>query len=596
MRRTIVVNAVVVSCVLAGVNGCRSPLADDDADRLLRRSVVQAIERELAAVPAEQWLQTTQPPGEVETALRERLEELDAIGPSDGRAPHTLDLGPDLTGRRQQDVSVSLQWAVVSAVRRNLDIQIARLQPAINEADVVAAEAVFDALFFSNVDLSKTDEPTTVPLLMGVELGTAVRASEQYRFETGLRKRLISGAEISLSADLTRFRNLAPGFMLTPDPAYTAAIRLGLTQPLLRGFGSEVNTATIRLTRNADRRSIEQLRSDMLDVVADTESAYWDLVFAWRDLAIQQWLVEVGIEVRDILERRREFDTRLAEYTDAVARVEQRKGNVIRARRRLRAASDLLKQKINDPQLTVGSEAILSPADDTIEAPISYSLRDAMLTAVSNRPEIQQAILAIDDASIREVVADNARLPLLNLSAQLAYLGISEEPGGSYDNVLEGDFIGYVLGLAFEWPIGNRAAEAGFRRARLERSAAVLGYRQAVQAVVLDVKSALRDVISDYQLIQATRSFRVAQAENLRALLVEEETMAGLTPEFLNLKFQRQETLASARQEEVLALVNYDSAVAALYRAMGTGLTMNRINLEIVDQADPLGPSDAPSR
>ena len=72
--------------------------------------------------------------------------------------------------------------------------------------------------------------------------------------------------------------------------------------------------------------------------------------------------------------------------------------------------------------------------------------------------------------------------------------------------------------------------------------------------------------------------------------------MAGLTPEFLNLKFERQETLARARQEEVLALVNYDSAVAALYRAMGTGLSMNRINIEIVDQADPLGPSDAPSR
>ncbi|MCH6552300.1 MAG: hypothetical protein IH804_09860 [Planctomycetes bacterium] len=90
MRSTVVVNAVAVSCVLAGVSGCRSPLAEEDADRLLRRSVVQAIERELAAVPAEQWLQTTQPPAEVETALRERLEELDAIGPSDGRAPGTL--------------------------------------------------------------------------------------------------------------------------------------------------------------------------------------------------------------------------------------------------------------------------------------------------------------------------------------------------------------------------------------------------------------------------------------------------------------------------------------------------------------------------
>jgi outer membrane protein TolC len=108
----------------------------------------------------------------------------------------------------------------------------------------------------------------------------------------------------------------------------------------------------------------------------------------------------------------------------------------------------------------------------------------------------------------------------------------------------------------------------------------VVGYQQSVQGVVLDVKTALRDVITDYDLIMATRSLRVAQAENLRTLLVEEETMAGLTPEFLNLKFQRQERLALARTQEVAALANYDKSVASLYRAMGTSLIMKGIEVE----------------
>jgi len=100
-------------------------------------------------------------------------------------------------------------------------------------------------------------------------------------------------------------------------------------------------------------------------------------------------------------------------------------------------------------------------------------------------------------------------------------------------------------------------------------------------------------VITNYELIEATRAFRVAQAENLRALLVQEETLVGLTPEFLNLKFQRQETLAEARREEVAALVNFDTALAELYRAMGVGLTMRRIEVELVGAEEAEGFIDA---
>ncbi|MEE9131177.1 MAG: TolC family protein, partial [Phycisphaerales bacterium] len=451
----------------------------------------------------------------------------------------------------------------------------------------------FDALFVSNVDLTRTDEPTTVPILRGIRLGTPFSASERFRFETGVRKRFTSGAEASISTDLTRFRNLSPGIALSPDPAYTGAIRLGLTQPLLRGFGSKVNTSTIRLAQNAEQRAIHELRTDLLQLVVDVESAYWNLVLAWQDLAIQQWLLEVGVEVRDVLARRRNFDVTPAEESDAVARVEQRKANVIKARRAIRGASDALKVLVNDAQLTVGSEALLLPVDQMVQTPIRYNLRETIITAVGNRPEIPLAALGINDAEIRQHLADNARLPLLNLSAQLAYFGLDREPGDAYDNLFEGNFIDYILGFAFEWPLGNRAAEAEYRKARLQRSAAMISYRRAVQDVVVQVKSSLRDMITNYELIQATRSFRVAQAENLRTFLVQED-LRGLTPERLNLKFQRQETLAVAQQEEVRSLVQYSKSVARLYRAMGVSLAMNHIELEIADDGSSGGFDYAP--
>ncbi len=573
--------------VAAAAGGCRSPLEREAGEDILRERLGYAIEHQLESLPPAALLPTTQPPAEVERALEGRRAELDAIGPRLDTPPEKHDLGPDLTGAPQQRVSVNLRSAVVTAVGNNLSIQVARLQPAINEADVAAAEAAFDAVFVAGVDLSKIDEPTPTPVIGGVlPIGTPASVSDQARFATGVRKPLTTGGEIFVATEVDYLNNRTPGFDFFPDPSHASAVRIGLTQPLLRGFGASVNTATIRLSRNLERSALQQLRLDLLGLLADTEGAYWDLVLAWHELTINEWLVEVGIQVRDVMERRRDFDTRLAEYSDAVARVEERRGDVIAGRRLIRAASDRLKGLMNDPELSVGSEALLVAADTLVDAPIRYDLREAITTAIGNRPEIQQAILAIDDATVRQELADNERLPLLNLSAEMAYFGLEDSLGDSYSRLGEGNFIDYLVGLAFEWPIGNRAAEAGYRRARLERSASVIAYQRAVQDVVLDVKAALRNCVTAYELIHASRSSRIAQAENLRALLVEEETLAGLTPEFLNLKFQRQERLAQAQSEEVRSLAAYNRSVAELYRALGIGLAMNRIELE-VDVAGP---------
>jgi outer membrane protein TolC len=562
--------------------GCRSPLAPPAETSGLSPTIGAAIEREIESIRAEARTQiTAQPPSEVEETLSERRAELEAIGPATEARQTPFSLGPDLTGADQREVSLTLKVAVSTAVANDLRVRVAALQPAINREDVINANAAFDFVLFANADMTKIDQPQPVSILNGVLLGTPFRASETYRFETGVSKRFRSGGELTVSTDLTRFRNNSPGFELFPDPAYTGAVRLGLVQPLLRGFGEDVNTATIRLASNAEASSVYQLTSELLALSEDIELNYWNLVFAWKLLEIRQWLVDVGDTVRESLYLRRDFDATPAEYSDAVARVEQRRADVIRARRLLRAASDNLKARMNDPELTVGSEVVLRPVDAFSNTPIDYNLRAIMQAALQNRPEIYQALLGIDDRAVAQMVADNNRLPVLNFAAEVAYFGQDDDSIDAYENTVDRDFIDYILGLAFEYPLGNRAAEANYRRARLERAQAVMAYQQTVQDVVLDVKSALRNVVTNFELIQATRSFRVAQAENLRTLEAE-EPLRGLTPEFLNLKFQRQEGLAEARVQELQALVNFNQSLAALYRSMGTGLRMHQIDIDVV--------------
>jgi outer membrane protein TolC len=577
-------------CAVVLLAGCARPFGGGhEEQRFLQQAVSDALERELLNLPPGQEPRlTTQPQGMVEAELAGRREELDRMGPDPpGQGPLRVDpelLGPDLTGATQAVHALQLRDLIRTTVQNNLPLQVARLQPAINETDITAAEAVFDAVLFGNMSHSKVDEPQAQPILFGMPLGTPFTVNDTFRYDTGLTSRLTTGGAVTISTEFTNFNNGTPGFEFSPDPAYSAGLRLSLSQPLLRGFGTQVNRAPIELARSATNRAVYQLRAQALERVAEAETAFWNLALAWHDLHIREWLVDVGTAVREVSARRRHLDTTLAQYSDAVARVEERKANLVRARRRVRDASDAIKMLMNDPVASVGSELVLTPLDELLSAPVTYALRDAIVTAVERRPEVAAAALLIEDASIRELLADNQRLPLLNLQAELSAHGLGGGYGRAYSEMTDADFVDSLLGLSLEVPMGNRAAEAGWRRARLERSAAVISYRQAVQGVVAEVKSALRDVVSDYELIQATRAFRVAQAENLRALLAEEQTLASLTPEFLNLKFQKQESLALARLEEVAALVSYAQSVAALHRAMGTGLEMNQIDLSVVDE------------
>ncbi len=575
--------------MVAVAASCSRPYRESLADPL-ERVVAETARREALPEVGESPAVVLEPAETpVERALAPRRAELDAIGPQIEDAGPRLDVGDDLLGGTPPQASVSLQEVIAAAVRNNLGVQVARVDQAIGQAEIVKAEAIFDAVVFAGTGFNRTDRPGQSVFVTppgggaSVEVNPGGTDSRLFAYEAGLSQFLPSGATVSVTAAGGRNENLLPGLTLAPNPAWESSLTLALSQPLLRGFGGDVNTARVALARNADRRSLQALRERLLSVVANTERAYWALVLARQRLAIREWLVGVGENVRDILERRQQLDVTLADFADAVATVESRKAEVIRARRDVGIAVDRLKALINDPRYPLGAELTLVPEDWMVSTPLEFDLAEVLATAVRESPTVQQAIVSIDDAAIRELVADNGRLPQLDLAAEMAYFGLDDRFGGSWTELGGANFIDYVVGLQFSQPIGNRAAEAEYRQARLRRSGAVLRYRQAIQDTVLAVRIALRDVLAAWQLIGQTRASRIAAAENLRALRVLERTRASLTPEFLNLKFQRQNGLALAQASEVSALAEYKSAIAELQRAMGTGLEMNRIELVLPD-------------
>jgi len=581
--------AAIFSALVAS-GGCRGPISAEAEDSL-RNSVRSALEAEISRLDPNETARTISRDA-ASSGLDIKPAYLDEISkkfnpyayPSGENQPGIL--GQDLLGDTPKTVSLGLRRVIRSAVNRNLLIQEATLGPGVNEASIASAEGAFDWVFFSDLTWQDTDTPRSgVGFLPG--LNETRDSSQTIQSLTGFRRSLITGGSFSAQNEFvySDLRSTSFGVLPNPNPSTTVKLTVQLDQPLLRGFGSDVGLASVRLARNAERAEIASLKSSLISTVTDTESAYWDLVRAYKELSIVSALLERGIGVRDDIKARLVLDAVQAQVADAVATVESRKGDMLRAQRTMRRASDRLKALMNDPDLPVGSEILLIPSDQAIDEPIVLSLVEEIRTAVSNRPEIDTALLAIDDASIRETVAENGTLPKLDLRAQASILGFDSYGDRAYSELDQSELIDeFLLGLFFEQPVGNRGPEAEYRRRRLERMQAVIGYRRAVQDTVLGVKNAIDDVKTNYRLIEQARATRIAAAEALRTLLVEKElTDRGYTVERLDLELNQQDALAAAERNEIQTLIDYNRAIAQLHESTGTTLERNRINFVVPD-------------
>lgn len=598
-----------MSAALAGAGlSCNStPFDENSTIENLRASVVESAERELRPLGESPNWKTTEGRTESLDFLNERLDELKAMGGPesyDDEAPvlsediredltdedlarlreeerALFELGENLLGEKTETFKLSLRQAIGSAVAHNLDVQIARLEPAISEAQVAGAESVFDWVLFGSYEFQRTDSVQQTPIVNGVPVGVGSSEERSNAYTTGIRKALTTGGQISVEQGLTNSNNLTEGFNLFPDPSNQVFLDMALQQPLLRGAGRDVALAQVRLNRNLERSQIHALKLSLIQTVRETEASYWRLMQARMELDILRRSLLRGILTRDILEKRLDFDARPAEFSDAVANVERRRNSLILAQQALRDASDNLKKLMNDPSLPVTGEVLLKPVDTAVTEPVRFSLLNSLVTALDERPEVGVAVLDMDSASIQQAVAENNLLPTLDLSFRARFTGLDSDVEEAYEQIGRSEFVDYTLGVEFEQPLGNRPARSLRRQRELERLQSVIAYRRAVQDVALNLKIALREVDTSFRLIEQSRISRLAATDNLRALRVLEQTIQQLDPNFLDLKFGRQDALANAELDEIRALVTYNIAIANYQAAEGTILERNGIVFDV---------------
>ncbi len=573
----------MLALVAVASAGCTHPLGYDPS-RLMREQMLQTINSYADVLDVASDIKISRPESNIIAKMHpQRLADAKKKSGREANSKEKIKLDPDLLGdRRIRAYHMTLEQAIKQAIANNLPLRLARLVPAVTETQVTQAEAAFDAVFSANFNFTKLDTPQP-PTIAG--LGQFGSVQEDTReFQTGIRKLTDTGGQIQVATTFSRRRRV-PSFF-TVSTFYEANVGLAITQPLLRNAGSDVTRSQILLSRNARVESMADLKQQMLDTAARVEQAFWNVYLTMQQLKSRQRLLERSHKLLAILDVRRHHDVTEVEFYRATADVEQRETRRITADLDYRRACDELKRLINLPDLSVADEDVIVPVDVPVDLPISFNVRKALRTAFRQRPDLQRALLEIGDATIRQRVADNQRLPLLDLTAELRYNGVdTSDIGDSYDNMTDGNFIDYIIGLQFEQPFGNRLGEASMQQRTIEKRGAVIRYRALTMDAVQEIKNAIREAQAAYRIIGSSQSGRLASQLVVTALEKRREN-EELTYTFVDQLLRQDEDLTNAEIVEFTARARYMVAIANFYRVIGTLLERNGIEFAdgIVDE------------
>lgn len=496
---------------------------------------------------------------------------------------------PLLAAPDRTPVSLALSDAIARALECNLDLKVSRLGPTIRMTDVTRAEAAFDAVLFAeaqgtwrdtaNIDTGFFTRSVTTPSgTKEIKIPTdPFVKSQDYNYALGLRKRLPSGAQVELAQNLRRFRVNEAG--LFRNPFYEWSLDLELRQPLLRDFGIDVNRANINIARNNFAISQQEFNLQVIEVVAEIESLYWRLVFARQQVRILEQLVEQSQRTLDRLQVRTTLDAASGVIARNQGLIQRARADLVSARNSVLEVQDRLLERLNDPDRRVGELWEIIPLDTPSLNYYPLERPQALARGLRLRPELRAQDLTIDNAAIGVGIAENQRLPRLDLIARQETTGAGVNPDTAWDTQREYDTINYVAALSFEIPLGNRAAEADLLKAKHQYRQEQLRLASFREQVLADVSISLQDLENLHQEITERRLAAEAEGNTLQAYLAQENTDAKITADFLNRKLDAEERLARAQATLAQTIYSYNVAILQAQRAQGALLHYNNIHL-----------------
>jgi outer membrane protein TolC len=407
------------------------------------------------------------------------------------------------------------------------------------------------------------------------------------------------------------------------SPQLSSSFKATMTQHVLNGAGIWVNKRFIYQARNSRRITDASFRQQILYTVNQVENIYWGLVQAYEDVQAKQHALAQSTKLASDDRKQLEIGTVAPlQVVQDDTTVNTDKQALISAQSNLTYQQQVIKQAVarnlNDPALSI---APVIPTDRVTIEEIPEEkkpVEDLVQEAFQQRPELEEAVLALRNDEITLKGARRGLLPTFDVYGYMAGQGIAGSINKSlscsyypticatppaptgYGTALSNAFNNSApdkgIGFNIAIPLGNKYAQSVQARSLMEYRQAELRLEQLYTQIRMQVVNAQYALMNDRAQVQAAIAAQNYNKQNVDAEYTKLHLGASTNANVL----LQERGLATAEDNLIAARAAYAKDRAGLYQMLATTLQHYGINLNEAASGDvksaPVIPGVAPAK
>jgi outer membrane protein len=472
---------------------------------------------------------------------------------------------PPVTEQRTSGpvVKLSLDDTVTKALEFNLDVQVQRINPRLQDLAVQGAQAVWNPTITNDTRYnSLTDVPSDVLLGTGF-------TRETFTTNSAIQQELPwYGTGYSVGWTNDRIETDAANQQFNPSLSSTMTFQL--SQPLLRDFRTDANRTNLLVTRKQREITDVALQQTIIQTTRQVRNAYWELVYSRANLSVAQQSLDLARQTLRDNRTRVEVGTMAPiDIVRAEAEVARNEETAILAAAAIDLAEDNLRRLIFDP---ASPDYWTTNIDLTDAAPSPTDTKDvdieaAVANAMQKRTDLVQTRKSLEATDLNIRYFKNQLLPAVDAFANygLFYRGglqkndatgeiVSDRSwGGVVERMFARDAPRWTLGVQVSYPLGRSTQQVNLARARLQQQQSQLNLKDQELTAAAEVRNAGRNVNTNRRRVEASRATRILSERQLEA--EQKKFAVGLSTSFEVVQAQRD--LAQARNSELQAIIDY---------------------------------------
>jgi len=494
---------------------------------------------------------------------------------------------------------LTLDEAVKAALDHNLNIEVTRLNPQINDLAYASIASIYNVALTSQVSTQSQTNPSTTSIAGGV--AASAIENGQTVFNGGVTQNMKwggGGYVVTINNNKNTTNNTTSFF----NPSYNTNWSAQYTQPLLRGMRIDATRQALKVTKLTRDVTDIELKALITNTLSNVREAYWNYVFAVQSVDVAQQSVDLAAQLVTDNQTRVQVGTMAPiDVFQAQSQLATARQNLAAARSTMYTAELALKQLIvagtSDPLWNV----TLDPVDRPVFTPETIDQQAAIRRALSERTDLAIAKKNIEANDTTVKYLKDQLLPQADFVANYGLVGlggtqliragtgvggpapiIGTVPGGYGDALSSLWGAGYprwTLQLNVSYTLGNSSQEVNVARSKIQLNQASAQMRQVELQIATEVTNAATAVQSNIERVQAAQSARELAQQQLEA--ERSKFQVGMSTNYLVIQAQRD--LATAQNNELQAILNYRNSLVELDRLQQT--TLQNLNVTLVGTA-----------